>query len=230
MQHLLKLMFMPLVVTLATFIACTKNDTSVAEDAVDQALYSVQERGGMGRFGCYELQFPVTIELPDSSTATVNSFDEMKQTLRDFFEENGTTEHPHHGHGFRPFINFVFPITVVNADGELITVDDEQELRELRAACPGTFGNHTHHGHGNHGLSCFEITFPVTIAFPDSTTAEANSRQEMMQLIRTWKQANPGVQGRPHMTFPLTVKMTEDGSLVTVNSREELRDLKENCE
>jgi hypothetical protein len=153
----------------------------------------------------------------------------MKQTLRDYFQANGTPGQGGH-HGTRPRIQFVFPISVISQDGELITVEDETELRELRADCAGTFGNHGHHGHGQHGLSCFEIQFPITVAFPDSTTAEAANRQELHGLIHTWRQNNPGVQGRPEIVFPITVKMTEDGTLVTVNSREELRELKENCE
>jgi hypothetical protein len=52
----------------------------------------------------------------------------------------------------------------------------------------------------------------------------------LRQLIRTWKTNNPDATERPQIVFPLTVKIDEDGSLVTVNNREELRRLKEGCE
>ena len=236
MLKALKLFFLPIAVILTVLVSCDKSsETSVTtDDLVDQALYSAQERGGMGRFGCYELVFPVTVVLPDSSTVEVNSYEEMKQALRDYFDTNGGgVQGPHHGgpghHG--PKISFAFPISVLNEDGELITVDSEEALRELREACAGnTFGNHGPQGHGQHGLSCFELVFPITVQFPDSTTASAADRQALRELIRTWKQNNPGVQGRPQIVFPVTVKMDDDGSLVTVNSREELHQLKEDCE
>ena len=101
----------------------------------------------------------------------------------------------------------------------------------IRVACAGaTFGNHDPRGHGQHGLSCFDIVFPITIKFPDGTTAEATARLALRQLIRNWKTNNPDATERPQIVFPLTVKIDEDGSLVTVNNREELRRLKEGCE
>jgi hypothetical protein len=174
MKKSLKFFLLPLIALISIIVACNKSDSTTVEEAVDEVLFSAQERGGMGRFGCYELVFPVTFTLPDSSTATVNSYDEMKQTLRAYFEANGTPGNGGHHHGNRPKIDFVFPISVISQDGEVITVADELELRALREACAGTFGNHGPQGHGQHGLSCFEIVFPITIQFPDSTTARGS--------------------------------------------------------
>ncbi len=230
MKKTLKFFLLPLIAMIAIFFACNKSDSITVDEAVDEVLYNAQERGGMGRFGCYELVFPVTIALPDNSTATVNSYDELKQTLRTYFETNGTPGNGHHHHGIRPRISFVFPISVISQDGDLITVDDQEGLLRLRADCAGTFGNHGPQGHGQHGLSCFSLVFPITIEFPDGTTAEAADRMAFHQLIRTWRQNNPGAQERPKIAFPLTVKMADDGSLVTVNSKEELRQLKQDCE
>lgn len=227
MVKTLKIFLLPFLAIVAIMVACNKSDELTTDEAVDEALYSIQERGGMGRFGCYELVFPVTISLPDSTTAEVDSYDEMKQVLRAYFQANGGG---HHG-GHRPHPSFVFPISVISQDGELITVNNGDELRALREECGGgTFGHHGSQGHGQHGLSCFEIVFPITIEFPDGTTAQAGDRQELHQLIRTWRHDNPGVPGRPRMVFPITVEMTDDGTLVTVNSREELHDLKESCD
>lgn len=224
----LRLFLLPLVVIVAVMASCKKDAETTTDELVDQALYSVQERGGMGKFGCYELVFPVTLTLPDGSTAEVNSYDEVKQTLRTYFGNNGNPRPPR---GQRPHLSFVFPISVISQDGEVITVETEEEMRQLRADCAGaTFGNHDPRGHGDRGLSCFDIVFPITVQFPDGTTASAADRLALRQLIRTWRKDNPGATGRPQIVFPITVKMTDDGSLVTVNSREELRQLKRDCE
>lgn len=221
MKKALKIMLLPLLAVIAIMVACNKSDELSTEEALDEMLYSIQERGGVGRFGCYELMFPVTLSFSDSSTVEVNSYDEMKQAIRAFIEANGPT---------RPHPSFVFPVSVMSQDGDIITLNSESELRTLRAACRDRFGHHDPHGHSHRRLTCFEIVFPVTIEFPDGSTAQADDRQELHQLIRTWRHDNPSSTERPHLAFPLTVKMTEDGTLVTVNSRDELRDLKENCD
>ena len=225
MVKALKFLFLPVLAATAIFFACNKSDQITEEEALDSALYSIQERGGMGRLGCFELVFPVTLFLPDGTTAEVGSYDEMKQTLRAFFATNG-----HIGGGDRPHLTFVFPISVVSQDGDLISVNSQDELLALRADCRGRFGDQGPQGHSRRWLSCFEIVFPITIEFPDGTIAQADDRQELHQLIRTWRHDNPGVPGRPKMVFPITVKMTEDGTLVTVDNRQELHDLKESCD
>lgn len=218
----LKFLLLPLIAVVAFMVSCDKSSELSTDEFVDQALYSAQERGGIGRLGCYELIFPVSIVLPNGTTAEVNSYDDIKNLLRAY--------HQTHGRRSRPHISFEFPISVLSQDGEIITVESDTELRALRADCIGRFGNHRPQGHGQHHLTCFDIVFPLTIAFPDGSTAEAADRQALFQLIRVWRQNNPGVPGRPHITFPLTVKMDDDGSLVTVNSPEELRQLKQSCE
>jgi hypothetical protein len=230
MKKTMKFFLLPVLALVAVFFACNKSDSATTEEAIDEVLYYAQERGGIGRFGCYELVFPVTITLPDSTTATVASYDELKQTLRNYFESNGLPGGNGHHHGNRPRINFVFPFDVIAQDGAVITVDDAAELKQLREDCGGTFGNHGHHGHGNHGLSCFEIVFPITLQFPDSTTVSVADRQAMRQAVRTWHQNNPGASGRPQIVFPITVILTDDQSQVVVESREALHDLKESCE
>jgi hypothetical protein len=257
MKKTLKLLFVPVVALVIALSACTKDGIiATVTEAVDQALYSVQERGGVGKYGCYELVFPVTVQLPDSTTATVNSYEELKQVLGQYFTSNGTggpstgeghqgNHGGHHGGGDHndpgffgdpgqpghPFhVQFIFPISVLNQDGEIVTVENEQQLRDLREACAGTFGNHGPMGHGDHGLSCFRIVFPITVAFPDSTTAQATDQQNLRQLVHEWRQNNPGVHDRPEIVFPITVVMTADSTQVVLNSRDELHALKESCE
>lgn len=220
MKKTIKFILMPLAAALALFFACNKSDEVSIDDAVDTALFNIQERGGMGRLGCFELIFPLTLSYSDGTTDEVDSYEELKQSLRAYFTANG-------GGSERP--TFVFPISVVSQDGDLISVNDQDELQALRAECRGHFGNSGPQGHSRRWLACFDIIFPLTIQFPDGATAQADDRQELHQLIRAWRQDHPGVQERPQIVFPITVKMTEDGSEVTVNSRQELHDLKENC-
>lgn len=235
-KHWFKIILLAVIAGMVTFFACQKDNTTVsATDYVDQALYSIQERGSMGKYGCYELVFPVTLNFPDSTTQEVNSYEEMKDAIRTWFEANGGfSGGPGHHHpplDSLPRPTLAFPVSVISPDGTLITVNSEAELFDLKKECGfGTFGHHGPKGHGQHGLACFVIQFPVTIQFPDSTTATAADQAALQTLLKDWKQNNPGVKARPEFVFPITVVMKDDGTVVTVNSKDELRDLKKNCE
>lgn len=213
---------------LLTVFACSKTDSTELEEQLDQTLYSIQERGGIGKFGCFELIFPVTIQFADSTTAEVASYDELKSTVKDWLSANGTQGNGHHHH-HSIIPSFVYPISVLNETGDVITVQNDDELKDLRRSCNGSFGNNGHHGHSNH-LRCFDLVFPITISFPDGTTGTATDGTTLHTLVRDWKKNNPTVSGKPQFVYPITVQLKSDSSLVIVNSKDELKQLKKDCQ
>ncbi|MEM1319654.1 MAG: hypothetical protein AAGG75_05320 [Bacteroidota bacterium] len=194
--------------------------TTETEAFVDESLFRIQESGNMGRFGCYELVFPITIDFADSSSATVNSYEELIEAIRSYKEANpDATEKP----------ALSYPIEVINEDGELIAINNREELRELRRACPKNFfGTKGHRGHRKRACACFRLVYPLTLQFPDGSTADATDRAELKSLVRTWKAENPDATERPELVFPIDVLM-EDGTTMSVDSKEALRELKQSC-
>lgn len=232
------------------FTSCQQEDNAMtADNFVLQSTIGIDDQCGAGRAGCYELVFPVTLQFADSTTAIVNSYDEMKLAIRDWFDANGGGpgngggHGGHHGHGGpgglgRPFI--VMPFQVINEAGEIITIETPEQLAEIRALCnpgggdmdtTGHGGGHGGHGGGHGGPGsgpCFTPNFPLSIMFPDSSVVLINSPEEMKAAIIAYHQANPGQHVRPEFVFPISVTLA-DGTVVTVNSRDELRALKEAC-
>lgn len=234
-------------------ISCQKEDEAITADTfVSDSVTEIQERSGAGIFGCYELVFPVTIQFADSTTASVNSYEELRQAIHDWFQANGGRPH----HGDRPTL--VFPFQVTNSAGEIITVENQQQLQDLKALCDpnpgggghdslGGHGGHGHHGHhggpgggpdtlggpggpgGHHGNGpCYTLVFPVTINFPDNSQLTVNSPEELRNALHAWKENNPGSTERPQLAFPLTVTL-RDGTQVVVNTPEELQAIKDAC-
>ena len=127
---------------------------------------------------------------------------------------------------------FVFPIDVELRNGNVITIDDEDEFNMLRRRCRHAIA---HHG-GNpgdepgcdFGTPCVQLVFPVNVEFPDGNTVEAEDRQALHQMLREWRMNNQGAEERPTIAFPHDV-MLEDGSVVTVNTQEELQALLDEC-
>ncbi len=78
---------------------------------------------------------------------------------------------------------------------------------------------------------CYELVFPVTIQFADSTTAEVGDYDELKQAIREWFLANggrPRPWNRPTLVLPIQV-INEAGEVITVETPEELKELRALC-
>lgn len=199
---------------------CEKNTTTTSSDEVDNytdlAMFEMRERAGCGGGGCYEFVFPITVVFPDETTAEVEDYEGLRSAIYDWKEANpDATERP----------TFSFPLEVVGEDGEVISVEDQAALLELRRECRRSFGKHRP---GKGARHCFTLVFPLDVAFPDSTTASAETPRALQELLREWRRNNQGAEERPELVFPLTVEM-EDGTQTEVESKEALVALKESC-
>ena len=75
---------------------------------------------------------------------------------------------------------------------------------------------------------CFEFVWPLTIDFPDETSVEFEDYQSIREGIARWKEANPEVDGRPQLSFPLEI-IGPDGTVYTIDSKEELKKIVKRC-
>lgn len=75
---------------------------------------------------------------------------------------------------------------------------------------------------------CYELVFPVTIDFPDGTSAEVDDLESLKSAVKEWKENNQDVDGRPHLAFPYDI-LTEDGNLITVENKLQRRALRIKC-
>ena len=75
---------------------------------------------------------------------------------------------------------------------------------------------------------CFEFVFPIDFIMPDDSSITLNS-QDDWTLIRDWYDANPDVDERPELVFPVDITLKEDGSTQTLIDRDELRAVKDSC-
>jgi len=200
---------------LLVFTSCT-NEGIDSSDFADETLFNVESETRSGKLGCYELVYPVTIAFPDGTSQEVNSGEELREAVKSWKEANQDVNgRPH----------LAFPYDIVTEDGTLITVETREQKRELFIRCKVNMGEGPH---GHLGKPCFRIVYPMTIVFPDGSTADVESRGGLKMTIRAWKKDNPDAEERPTIGFPLEVKF-EDGTTQTVESREDLKQLKKDC-
>lgn len=223
-----------------SLVSCKKqtlnasDDVTSTETVTDNVAYKMDQSTNSGKFGCFDIVYPVSIALPDDdAVVTVNSRDELVTAIKDWakskFGGDGSQHGrgKHYGQGAHP--TFVLPITVISETGETITVNTEEDLKALRASCnKGYFDHGNVKDHTEKGRPCITLNFPVTVQFPDGTTQEAKERSELQAIARMWHQGNSSTSGHPQLVFPIQVTQ-KDGTVATANSREELQALRVSC-
>lgn len=219
------------------FISCSKDNlnTSTTVDALaNESVLALEQRGNLGKMGCYDLVFPVTIQFSDGTTKVITSQDSLHGGCKAWHEQNGGTV-PHE----RPI--FVFPIQVIAEDGSVITVTSPQDLQALKMACHKSgldslfHGDSLHHrGFPHPDTLCFTIVFPIQVKLVDGTLITINDLSEIKALANSEHShgrghgMEHGVPSQFQLVFPITVALA-DGASKIVNTADELKALRESC-
>ena len=211
------------------FSACEKNDLVDPEaDLLGLTALELRDGNTYGSAGggrCAELVFPVTVDFPDGTSAEAAD----REALRGLMEA-WKTNNP--GNRERPVI--AYPHNVVLADGTVVTINNEEELKAIFAECmpagkgKGRGPGGKHHGKGRGAQHCFTPVFPVNLAYADGSVVEVADAAAFEALIKEWRSNNPGSTARPEIQFPFQVELT-DGTLVMIESEEDLVAVKQSC-
>lgn len=200
---------------------------------VDTENFTDSESSAFARSGgnaCIELVYPITVEFEDNTLATVEDQEELKAAIQAWMESNldadDTTET---GRGRRVKPDVVFPIQIINQDGETVDINSEEELREAKSAC----GGGKREGLRNKGergdrQSCFTLSFPLTYDFPDGSSVIFDDKESKKEALKAYREANGRDTERPTLAYPVTVEY-EDGTTATAESKDALNTLKEEC-
>ena len=165
-----------------------------------------------GDWKCFDLSLPVSYTMPDGSTITVSNEEDWDE-IKSWYEENPESEE-------KPVLQF--PVNV-EFDDETVTVNSEEELRELKQECWRDESEER---------QCFELVFPVTFIMPDASTITVDTDDDAgWQPVKDWYEANPDSDERPTLQFPVDIIYeTEDGdSTLSINNDEEMENVKIRC-
>ena len=170
---------------------------------------------------CFHLVFPITFDMPDGSTITVETDDEDGWSeIKSWYEANPGSEE-------RPMMQF--PV-VIFFDEETMTIDDHEHLRDAYLEChPERDGDWER---DEDGRACFELVYPVTFTMPDGSSLTIENGDEGWDELKDWYDENEGYEEvRPEIQYPVDIVYeTEEGdSTVTLNNDEEMEEAKQEC-
>ena len=200
--------------------SCSTGDDELidVEAFTDGSIESIQNRA-IGKNHCLEFVFPITIQFVDESTADIESYESLHETVVAWFEANDVERSKEN----KP--QLVFPIQVLNMEGEVVDVASQDDLKELRSECPK---RGKCKGRKGRGFSCFSLVFPLSVTI-DGTDQSFEDRASLKEAVRAYKEEAGEDAERPTLVFPITI-VYEDESQVVVESQEELQELKEACQ
>ena len=215
---------LPFFLLLMLFIAvsCDTEDEATiveVENLADESIEDLQSRI-VGKKHCVEFVFPITIAFIDSTTAEVTDYENLHETIVSWFTDNDVEKSKEN----KPTL--IFPIEVINLDGEVIQVNAKEELKSLKSECPKE--GKCKDGKKGKGHACFELVFPISIIINEETL-EFEDRASLKEAIKEYKETAEEDAERPELVFPITV-VYEDGSTAEVESKDALKELKEECQ
>ncbi len=202
--------------------SCNEDETFVQEvETEDIVPNSDYENGLLAKptvsnegleLGCVDISFPFSMVTFDEETIEINS-------ESDFVSAIENTENPP--------IDFVYPITVVESDGNTITTNDVDELADVFTDCIPNYGWGDDHGTDfvpafdiSSENTCLDLVYPFTIRDLDYQTVEVNNESELNSYL-----TDPELYS---FVFPLDL-VKEDGTAVTAEDGNQLFSLLANC-
>jgi len=210
-------------------VSCSENeedksiDVETIQNYVAQSIFSLQTEGNIGKMGCFEFIFPISIEFPDGATAELQDYDAVRKQLiewitanPDLFEDtdDGGKDDNHH-----------FDKDDHNEkDGDRGYEKDDEEGKE-----------HGKFRHGYFGEVDWDLLprliFPLEVVAEDGTISIIENRKELWDLRKSCGKNFYGDKGRHRhdkgdrcfsLVFPITLILA-DGSTITGENRKDLK-------
>lgn len=210
--------FVTLVLLLSMFTVACDATSEFGDETIENFNGSfISESSDRG--GCFEFVFPLQLTLSDGTTLDIDSKDALRTTIQNVRLESTDNAKP----------DFVFPLSVI-VDEETIELATLQELQELKSNCRSS--RVTQGGKGNRvkdtRTQCFSIVYPVSFSFEDGSSVSVESRDELREAFRVFKEENPDATERPSKVYPITVTL-EDGESIEVADEAAYNELIESC-
>ena len=203
--------------------ACNKEniDTTIPEDPNYQPTNVVVNNLVTGLvantvtgldLGCLTVIYPFDLSLEDSTTITINSEADFQAAI--------TMTAPN------LVVDFVYPLNIIDNDGNAVQAADANELGVAFASCIPTTGWTTSVNNDQIIPAfllndfCFDLVYPTDLEDTDGNTYVANDQSEFIDLLATVNEL--------FFSLPLTV-VDQDGNQVVITDTNSFFDLSYQC-
>jgi len=174
---------------------------------------------------CFEINYPIEIQLEgDDAAIVINGKEEFESLLKGKVEEIK--------------YEFVYPISVTLAKGEVKNLASKKDLKALKEFCgKKDKGNDDKDHNGGYGFgntfsliknNCFEMAYPIEMIMPDASKISINNADEFVETIKSFRNDKEELS-KISFSYPINVLLMKDEVSVQLNSQEELKELFATC-
>lgn len=159
------------------------------------------------------LAYPVTVILKDETKQEINAeeeFDKLIEACEDNRGEEWDWENNDFGFGDFDFEDFDLESIIENFNLSQLDFNSFENFEDFK-------------------LFCFEINFPLTININAEERITVEDFGDLIKQIFETVLTNRGQEIEPEVVYPITVTMEEDGTVITINSNDELEELAKSC-
>ena len=187
-------------------------------------------------FMCFDIQFPISVTMPDGSQISVGNEDELYEAVELYYEMSDEFD------GL-PEINFPFNIVFYYEDEngneieDLVGVGSYEELEMYFEMCDDGWDNDD--GWDDEGwfeIDCVDLVYPISIVNPEGDIISIESEDSLHEYIDQYYQNcnSDDCFGEFELVFPLTIEYysenNDQNQTLTISSQEELDEyLEEYC-
>jgi hypothetical protein len=162
---------------------------------------------------CFNLVFPLTVELPDETTVVAEDLAMLKRIAYRWRKANPDSEE-------RPRI--LFPYRVQLPNDEFILIEDLMDLASVVYRCTDRFRLPYPR------LVCYRLIFPVTVIFPDGTEKEVDGEEAFRLAVHRWLFGHPRDGDKIEIKYPFSIALNDE-TTITVENFEKLKEVIEKC-
>jgi hypothetical protein len=172
---------------------------------------------------CFDVEFPITINLSDGSVVTISNDEELYNGIEDYYEMDESDNLPE--------INF--PINIIfyyeNENGveseDLVEIVDYDELEMYFEMCQDEEDINDDEEESWSEFNCVDLVYPITIQSPEGANLSFENEDSLNNYIESWYNTNNN-EFELVFVFPLSIEYfsetTDQLQTMIINSEEEL--------
>jgi len=173
---------------------------------------------------CFDIEFPITINLSDGSVVTISNDEELYEGIEDYYEMEESDNLPE--------INF--PINIIfyyeNENGieseDLVEISDYEELETYFEMCEDDEDINDDEEENWSEFNCVDLVYPITIESPEGANLSFENEDSLNNYIESWYNTNNNEEFELVFIFPLSIEYfsetTDQLQTMIINSEEEL--------
>jgi hypothetical protein len=173
---------------------------------------------------CFDVEFPITINLSDGSVVTISNDEELYNGIEDYYEMDDSDNLPE--------INF--PINIIfyyeNENGveseDLVEIGDYDELEMYFEMCEDEEDINDDEEENWSEFNCVDLVYPITIESPEGENISFENEDSLNNYIDSWYNTNNNEEFELVFVFPLSIEYfsgtTDQLQTLTIYSEEEL--------